>query len=81
MPDGRAWEVYSADPLAGVCDEPEARQRAIAAWGNHQWTNCPMHAAHGYSDIGDAPADKRILVAAFVAIFDANLLPQPKGPE
>jgi hypothetical protein len=77
MPDGRAWELYRLDPLAGICDEPEARKRAIAAWGHHQWTNCPMHAAHGYGKVGDAPEDKRVAVAVFVAVFDAELLPRP----
>jgi hypothetical protein len=79
MPDGRAWELYRADPLAGICDEPDARNRAIDAWGNHLWTDCPMHAAHGYTSIADAPEDKRIMVAAFVAVFDAELLPKPSG--
>jgi hypothetical protein len=37
-----------------------------------------MHAAHGYNEIRDAPADKRIAVAAFVAVFDSLLLP-PQG--
>ena len=77
MPDGRLFEEYRADPLAGICDEPAARERAIAAWGSHTWSDCPMHAAHGYAGINDAPADKRIAVAAFVALFDARLLPRP----
>ena len=79
MPDGRTWEEYKLDPLAGICDEPEARKRAIAAWGEHTWEACPMHAAHGWKGIGDAPKDKRIAVAAFVALFDSHLLPVPSG--
>ena len=78
MPDGRKWGAYVIDPLAGICDEPEARRRAVAAWGNHEWSNCPMHAAHGWGGLGDAPVDKRIAVAAFVAVFDARLLPAPR---
>ncbi len=77
MPDGRAWELYRLDAPAGICDAPEARERAIAAWGSHTWQDCPMHAAHGWSDLGDAPADKRRDVAAFVALFDARLLERP----
>jgi hypothetical protein len=79
MPDGRKWEDYSADPLAGICTEPEARKRAIGAWGNHEWANCPMHAAHGWGSVDDAPRDKRRDVAAFVAVFDARLLARPAG--
>ena len=74
LPDGRTDEAYRQDPLAGICDDPEARARAEAAWGHHTWTDCPMHAAHGWSGIGDAPADRQRDVAAFVALFDARLL-------
>ena len=74
LPDGRTYEAYRQDPLAGICDDPEARARAEAAWGHHTWTDCPMHAAHGWSGIGDAPADRQRDVAAFVALFDARLL-------
>ena len=77
LPDGRTFEEYKKDPLANLCTEPEARNRAIAAWGNHRWTNCPMHAAFGYNNITDAPKDNRIFVAAFVTLFDGKLLPQP----
>ena len=81
MPDGRTWEAYKLDPLAGICDEPEARKRAIAAWGSHTWGACPMHMAHGWNSISDAPGDKRIAVAAFVALFDSRLLPEPEAFE
>ena len=74
MPDGRPWEAYCADPLAGICDEPEARSRAIAAWGHHSWTDCPMAAGLGVRSLGEVAADKRVAVAAFVALFDARLL-------
>jgi hypothetical protein len=74
MPDGRLWEAYQIDPLAGVCDEPEARERAKAAWGEHAWGKCPMSAAHGWKDFSDVPADKARDVAAFVAVFDGRML-------
>ena len=74
MPDGRTWADYTADPLAGICDDPEARARATAAWEEHTWEDCPMHAAHGWTGVADAPAARRIAVAAFVALFDARLL-------
>jgi len=73
MPDGRSWEAYRADHLAGLCDEPEVRAKAIAAWGGHRWTNCPMHAAHGVN------APTGIAMAAWVALYDAELLPEPEG--
>jgi len=78
MPDGRTFEEYKADPLAGICQDAAARSRAVAAWGNHSWRDCPMHAANGYTWIGDAPAATRIAVAAFVALFDGVLLPVPR---
>jgi len=74
MPDGRTWEEYQADPLAGICEEPEARARALSAWGNHTWQDCPMHTAYGWTSVADAPETKRLLASAFVALFDAELL-------
>ncbi len=78
LPDGRPWADYCADPLAGICQDATARVRAIAAWGKHSWGDCPMHAAHGWTSLGDVPEDTRIRVAAFVALFDAELLPKPE---
>jgi len=74
MPDGRTWEAYRADPLAGICEEPEARARALSAWGNHTWQDCPMHTAYGWESVEDAPETKRFLVGAFIALFDSKLL-------
>ena len=78
MPDGRTFEAYAADPLAGICQDAAARDRAVAAWGNHSWEDCPMHVANGYNGVGDAPAAARIAVAAFVALFVSLLLPVPR---
>ena len=78
LPDGRTLAAYLLDPLAGICDDPEARARAIAAWGHHTWQDCPLHAAHGWTSTADAAADRRLAAAAFVALFDAGLLPQPQ---
>ena len=78
MPDGRVFEAYAADPLAGICQDTAARDRAVAAWGKHSWRDCPMHVANGYTGIGDAPAAARLAVAAFVALFDGVLLPVPR---
>ena len=78
MPDGRTFEAYAADPLAGICQDAAARGRAVTAWGNHSWRDCPMHVANGYTGIGDAPAAARLAVAAFVALFDGVLLPVPR---
>jgi hypothetical protein len=78
MPDGRTFEAYAADPLAGICQDAAARDRAVAAWGNHSWEDCPVHAAMGYNGVDDAPADTRLAVAAFVALFDGVLLPAPR---
>ena len=75
LPDGRTFEAYRRDPLLGICDDPAARERALAAWGSRSWTDCPMHAAHGWNDFGEVPADKLLAVGAFVALLDGNHLP------
>ena len=77
LPDGRKFEDYLLDPLAGICSEPDAVSRALSAWGSHTWQDCPMHAAFGWNNISDAPKDKQLLVSAFIALFDAKLLPKP----
>lgn len=77
MPDGRTYEEWVADPLAGLCDDPESVARAIAAWGKRTWEDCPLHVAHGWEGIGDAPAEKRLLAATFVCLLDSNRLPKP----
>ena len=78
LPCGVKFEDYKKDPLAGLCKEPEARKRAVDAWGNHKWTNCPMHEGLGISRVEEAPENIRLNVAAFVALFDAKLLPVPE---
>ena len=78
LPDGRTLEQWQADPLAGLCTEPEAVHRAVAAWGEHSWETCPMHAAHGWVGFHEVPQDKALLVAAFVALFDGRHLPKPE---
>jgi uncharacterized protein YjbI with pentapeptide repeats len=78
MPDGRAWKKYRADHLAGICDTPALRERAVAAWGKHQWSDCPMHAALGIAGAAEAE-DKAKRVGAWVALYDADLLERPKA--
>jgi len=78
MPDGRVWEAYRADHLAGLCATPEVRARAMAAWGGHSWNDCPMHAAHGWGGVADAPPSQRLAVATWVALYDGRLLERPK---
>lgn len=77
MPDGRTYEAWVADPLEGICDEPEARSRAIAAWPNRTWEDCPMNAALGIQGVEKAPEGKRLKVATFVALLDGGHLPHP----
>lgn len=77
LPDGRAYWQWCADPLAGLCDDEAAVERALRAWGNHTWDNCPMHEANGWGHPTDVPVDKRMLSATFVALFDGDLLPRP----
>jgi uncharacterized protein YjbI with pentapeptide repeats len=71
MPDGRVWEEYQRDHLAGLCQTPEIRAKAIAAWGGHSWKDCPMHAAHGVCRA------TTIEMAAWVALYDSGLLECP----
>jgi len=77
MPDGRTWEAYSEDSMAGLCDTQEVRDKAVAAWGKHSWTDCPMHAALGIDSPDQAGAGKALLVSCWVALYDANLLDKP----
>jgi uncharacterized protein YjbI with pentapeptide repeats len=75
MPDRRKWEDYRLDHLAGICTSPEVHARAVAAWGSHEWTSCPMHSALGIdstTEITDATLRRN--VAAWVALYDAGLL-------
>ena len=75
MPDGRRWEAYRLDHLAGICTEPEVVARAVAAWGTHQWSGCPMHAALGIDGLDRLDdAGLRRHVACWVALYDAGLL-------
>ena len=76
--DGRSWDDYRGDHLAGLCSEPEIVAKVVAAWGNHEWKNCPMHGAHGWSSLNDAPESVRLLAACWVALYDAKLLESPR---
>ena len=75
MPDGRSWEEYREDHLAGICSDPVVVARALAAWGGHTWESCPMGAAFGidkFEDVEDAGL--RLRVGCWVALYDAGLL-------
>ena len=75
MPDGRPWEVYREDHLAGICTSPDVIAKAVAAWGSHDWTSCPMHSALGIDDFSDVSDERtRLLVACWVALYDARWL-------
>ena len=75
MPDGRKWEDYRVDHLAGICSEPEVIARALAAWGKHEWHSCPMHSALGIDDLdGIEDDERRSLVACWVALYDGGHL-------
>lgn len=75
MPDGRRWEVYRQDHLTGICSEPEVIARALAAWGEHDWSSCPMHSALGIDGLhGIKDDERRRLVACWVALYDGRHL-------
>ena len=75
MPDGRKWEDYRCDHLAGICSEPEVIARALAAWGQHDWRSCPMHSALGIDGLdGIEDDERRRLVACWVALYDGGRL-------
>ena len=75
MPDGRKWEHYRVDHLAGICSEPEVIARALAAWGEHDWRSCPMHSALGIDGLdGIEDDERRRLVACWVALYDGGHL-------
>ena len=77
LPDGRTLTEWQADPLAGLCDDPESVARALAAWGGRSWLDCPLHAALGAYSLDDVPEDRRALAATFVALLDGGHLPRP----
>jgi len=79
MPDGRTLAEWQADPLAGLCGDPESVARAIAAWGGRTWEDCPLHAALGADSFDDIDVDRRALAATFVALLDGGHLPRPTG--
>ena len=75
MPDGRVWEQYRVDHLAGICSEPQVIARALAAWGQHDWRSCPMHSALGIAGLhGIEDDEQRRLVACWVALYDGGHL-------
>ena len=75
MPDGRRWEQYQEDHIAGICSEPGVIARALAAWGEHDWSSCPMHSALGIDGLDDIEDDeRRRLVACWVALYDGGHL-------
>lgn len=74
LPDGRTLAEWRADPLAGICTDPEVRRRAQEATG-HSWADCPMHAALGINGFGDiTDAEQRLRVACFVLLYDGRQL-------
>jgi hypothetical protein len=75
MPDGRKWSEYKLDHLAGICQTPDIKAKAIAAWGNHTWSDCPMHCALGIRSASQA--SEPLLVSAWVALYDAHQLTAP----
>jgi hypothetical protein len=77
LPDGRTLVEWQADPLAGLCDDPESVARALAAWGGRTWGDCPLHAALGADSFDDIAADRQVLAATFVALLDGGHLPRP----
>lgn len=78
LTDGRTLAEWQADPLAGLCTDPEARARAIAAWGQHTWRDCPLHEGMGINGLYNINDDaKRRLAACFIALFDCHHLPKP----
>ena len=77
LPDGRTLVAWQADPLAGLCDDPESVARALAAWGGRTWEDCPLHAALGANSLDDIDVDRRALAATFVALLDGGHLPRP----
>ena len=78
MPDGRLWERYRAAHLDGLCSSTAVQARAAAAWGHKEWSDCPMHAAHGWTSLsGIADETLHRDVACWIALHDSDQLPHP----
>lgn len=75
LPDGRPWDAYRTDHLAGICSGVQMVARVLGAWGGHTWESCPMGAALGIDGLhGIEDAGLRRRVGAWVALYDAGLL-------
>ena len=78
MPDGRLWERYRAAHLDGLCSSTAVQARAAAAWGHKEWSDCPMHAAHGWTSLsGIVDETLHRDVACWIALHDSDQLPHP----
>lgn len=74
LPTDETFEDYCKNVKCLFGDKlPEA----IAAWGCHDWDNCPLFAAYGVDSINQLPWLIRPHAELFITLFDAKILPCP----
>jgi hypothetical protein len=80
LPDGRTLPEFIAWMPEGLLVQGGKSVTEVAAtWGNHTWSDCPMHCAFGADDINEVPECHRSGAALFVALFDGGHLPKPEA--
>jgi hypothetical protein len=79
---GETWLVYRTEVVPQLLIAAGERSTAaIAAWGQHTWTTCPMHVAFNITDPDQAPLSLRPRIYQFVRFYDAELLAKPEVGE
>jgi hypothetical protein len=78
LPEGVTWEQYVTEVVPALLvagGRPLAEVATAEHWACHDWTNCPMHAAFGATNLAEVPAAHRNAADVFIQRFDAGLLP------
>jgi hypothetical protein len=79
---GETWLVYRTEVVPQLLIAAGERSTAaIAAWGQHTWTTCPMQVAFNINDLDQAPLSLRQRIHQFVRFYDAELLAKPEVGE
>jgi hypothetical protein len=77
LPNGRTYEQFLAavPALLAAGGRPLADVATPEHWACHNWSNCPLHAAFGASQIVEVPKRWRARAELFLALFDNDLIP------
>ena len=78
LPTGEVWEDYLAEVVPALL-AAGGHEVSPEAWQCHTWNNCPMAEAFGVQRLDMVPLLHRPRVEQFVQLYDAGLIPAPKG--